>query len=607
MFVDDIPAQNAYFAFIIRSPKAKGTLKSINSPPLGFGYRLLKAQDIPGKNLLYGSDMPILAHEKISYIGEPVGLLVGPDKIKLAEYAHACTVEIEEEEACLSLAQSTVFFSEHEEEYGCPPKASGDIVVEGTYETGIQEHWYSEPHGAIAEISAKGQSEALYIKTASQSLEHVKNTVMDFLDLKAGQVFIANADLGIHLDGKTWYPSVIAALASLAAFITKKQVKLQLTREEDYLFSPKRTPSIIHIKSLLSSEGQMIETEVTMKIGFGAYAVQSEKILENAQDAFYGIYKTGKLNIKRTAVGYNVPPTGPFAGFGSSCASFALERHITKICDTFKEEGSLWRIARLQAKLRSRFQSDEKDNSAGNTQNNTGNMPSNDILRAVTEKSGYKRKWAAYELLRHTGSKETERILPQRGIGLALALAENNEEESQNHEKARHNPIAAAVIEVEIDRINYDATIRGIWIYITSSPLNDKVRAKYILRRSLIAALGWTSTEKIKFEDGKIVPAFCALYQLVSTHETPPIFVEFIEEDDKEEQDDHALESLPFSVIPAAYTQAISQAVNHHFERIPIIGQDLWRVINLMRLEEERKRAEEENKGKEEAADGEGV
>jgi CO/xanthine dehydrogenase Mo-binding subunit len=590
MFVDDIAVENACLARIIRAPAAKGKLLSVNCPPLAPEYSLIKAEHIPGKNTLIGSDMPLLAKDYISYIGEPVALLTGPDKLKLAEYAKECKVEIEPGEAFFSIANPEGFFSVREIESGSPPKSTGGILVEGCYETGIQEHWYSEAHGAIVEITEAETAVKLLVRTAAQETALVKKSIASVLNIEAENIKIELCELGIHLDGKIWYPAVIASLAALASFLTKKTVKLQLSREEDYLFSPKRTPSVIHIRSILNEEGQILSTGIDMKIGFGAYAVQSDKIIRTASDALLGIYKTGKLEIKSSALQYTVPPTGPFAGFGSSLASFALERHISKICDTFKEEGSDWRRTHLQSKLKSRLE-DEKDAS-----DKTG-----DILKAITEKSTYKRKWAAYELLRYRdfADKDAERILPERGIGLALSLAEGGDTAIENSERIQNNPIAAAVVEIEIDRIDYEAKTRNIWLYISSGRLKNQSKARKILRRASIAALGWTSTEKIKFENGKVTPEICALYQLLPASEMPPVTIEFIEEDDKNIQDENTLESLPFSVIPSAYTQAITQAVNHHFERIPITGQDVWRVMNIKRRAEEQRRAEADSKDKE--------
>ncbi|MDR2467336.1 MAG: molybdopterin-dependent oxidoreductase [Spirochaetaceae bacterium] len=581
MFVDDIPVENAYFAVIIRSPVAKGTLVSISCPHLDEEYTIIKASDVPGKNSLFNGCLPLLAQDEVSYIGEPVALLVGPSIIKLEEYAAKCVVIIEETLPEFSIEdayEAGDIFVRCEFESGYLPKAKGELVVEGHYETGIQEHWYSDPHGAIVISHSDG---SFTIKTASQRPEDVCKEVAQVLGIETIAITLENADLGIHLDGKIWYPSVISSLAALAAFKIKHTVKLQLTREEDYLYSPKRTPSVIHMHSLLTFDGQILETDVLVKIGVGAAGVLGKEILDEVCHSLRTVYKTGKLTIEALAIKTNVPPTGPCAGFGSSLAAFALERHVSKISDILSEESSEWRVLHLKSKLRERFGGAKDD----------GCLPY-DILNAVAKEANFKRKWAAYELLRERAGKEREQILPQRGIGISFSLAGRNSEtlEEQDALTARFSaPAAACVIEIEIDRVNYEARIRGIWLHIACGRPSGTAKAELVLRRAVLAALGWTSTEKIKFIEGKITPPLCALYELLPPSETPDIHISFAYEDCLPACDEAKLGELPFGAVSSAYTQAISQAVNHHFERIPITGQDVWRVISLKKQEFEKK------------------
>jgi CO/xanthine dehydrogenase Mo-binding subunit len=549
MFVDDFDAADAYFAVIIRSPVAIGKIKSVKCPPLiSSGYTLITEKDIPGENKLFNTDMPILAKDRVTYIGQPVALLVGPNKNRLNEYKLSCSVDIENDgEPDFSITDSKTIFSKKISESGNIPKTSGDIAIEGRYETGVQEHWYSEPHGALVKIS--NDKKSFIIKCATQDETWLKNSATAVLDIKAEQVTLENLDLGIHFDGKIWYPALIGSLAALASFVTKESIKLKLDREEDYLFSPKRTPSDMSIRSTVNSDGQVIETEIDVKIGFGAYAVLSEKMVETIIRSLSGMYKLGKLKITVSAMINNNPPMGPFAGFGSSLVFFGLERHISKICDTLDEEGSGWRASHLQGKLKI-----------------------GTFLDSICKDSEYKRKWAAYELLRHKSDKDP--VLPQRGIGLSIAFSEKEGENS---------PLAAAVVEVEIDKVNYEAKVRGVWFYTSIGHVKDRRKAEQNIRISICAALGWTFTEKIRLVDGSITPELCALYQFLTVSETPPIYIGFSDENDEDEISD-----LPFSVVPQAYTQAVSQAVDYHLGRIPITGLDVWRVINIRKLEAEK-------------------
>ncbi|MDR2510421.1 MAG: molybdopterin-dependent oxidoreductase [Spirochaetaceae bacterium] len=569
MFVDDIPVKDGFYAVIIRSPAAKGTLRQVRCPGLapGSGVTLITAADIPGNPDILEAGLPLLAGESVSYIGEPVAVLAGPRALQLEELAARCVVEVEQEKPEFLIEDAwdaESWFARQTREAGPQSRLKGELVVEGHYITGLQEHWYSEPHGAIAVPEGNG---GYTIKTSTQRPGELGAAVARALGVEAGKIKVENGELGIHFDGKLWYPSVIASLAALAAFVTKKTVKLQLTREEDYLYSPKRNISVLHVRSLLTFEGQILETDVLAKIGFGAAGVLAGAILDEVCDSLIGVYKLGRITIEALAIKTNNPPSGPFAGFGAALSSFAIERHLSKISDILGEGGAQGRGKRLKSKLKTRF-----DNAAC------------DILEAVSKESGFQRKWAAYELQRDKRGGEPERVLPQRGIGFAFALAGGGRETA---------PAAACVIEVEIDRVNYESKIRGIWLYVLCGRPSSPSHAELVLRRSVNAALGWTSTEKIRFVDGMIQPSVCALYQILPASETPPLHISFAYEAGAPECPEERLEELPFGTVSAAYTQAITQAINHHFERVPITGQDVWRVITMKKQEDAERQSGE--------------
>jgi CO/xanthine dehydrogenase Mo-binding subunit len=567
MFVEDMAPDGALYGRLIRSPVPAGRLTLITAPALPEGYRLLAAGDIPGVNALAGTDMPLLAERNVSYIGEPVALLVGAEKARVMALAERVVVSVAETQARLSIqdalpAGSSVTSTES----GAPAKTASALVVDGSYETGIQEHWPSTPAGAIAEYHPTSDGDTLHITVGTTRPERAREAVMAATGVE--RVVVEVAEVGSHLDGKTWYPATLAALAGVAALVMRATVKLCLTREEDYRYAPKRAPSIITIKSALDADGHPIDTRVDARVGFGAYLVDSEDILATVAASLTGLYKTGHLYITRAALRYNVPPTGAYAGAGGALAAFAMERHVAKICFTLNEEGAEWRRAHLLGKLKTRFELVGKKPA----------LTGDDMFSQITQDSGYKRKWAVYELLRQRYAAYDEQILPQRGIGFALCLAESAEVAG---DKAQQCPVAAAVVEVEVDRINYAARIRGLWLYVSGGPVSNRRTAEQLLRSGPTAALGWASTEKIKFIDGRVTPARSALYQLLPASATPCPRIALFCEPEHEAISDERLTSLPFSVIPAAYTQAITQAADFHFTRIPITGEDVWRVERI--------------------------
>jgi len=621
MFVDDISAKDALVCIIIRSPAAKGKIRGIRCPPLEEGCFLVTAADIPGVNRLPGSNMPVLAEDSVSYYGEPVALLAVPELGVPDGYFQACSVETEEEEPDFSLRSSgeepppeMIFYRNAVS--GPAGKESGkgesgknkageknqdETLIAGNYETRIQEHWYTEPHGALAEIRHDDGNDGrrrVIVKTSSQDAEYVRQTVAQVLNIGAEDVEVENFDPGIHFDGKLFFPSLVAALAALAAYKTKRAVKLRFTRNDDYLFSPKRTPSAISISSLTGKNGEILETSAGIQIFCGAYAIFEREIVNSNILPLISVYKLGRISVDAFAVKKNIPPAGPFAGFGTSIASYALERHIAHICDSLGEDGVNWRLANIRSGLKAAFGLPAGEAGAERGGAEKGGAEKNGAVSEVLEKcagaSDYRRKWAAYELLRRKHLEDAGRILPVRGIGLSFAVARgeipgNSVPDYAALSGVPAENIAACVVETEINKISYEPVVRHIWFFCggekaeTDNPAECGRPAEKIIRRSIVAALGWASTEKADYTEGKVVPDSSAFYHLPAVSETPEIHIGFAGLPGAGPVKDSALEELPFSTIPAAFAQAVTQATDYHFCRIPITGEDIWNIMKTRR------------------------
>jgi CO/xanthine dehydrogenase Mo-binding subunit len=673
-FVTDITIPDMYFAVTIRSPAAKGRLKGVSCPQCPAAYALITAKDIAGENKIDGFPVPVLAEDALTYIGEPVALLVGPDEVKLGEYAAQCAVLCDEEEP--SFAES-VIVAERNIVLGEPFDA--DMVkktIKGVYKTGIQEHWYSEPHSALAFFEKSKKNGGLIVYTATQWAFHVTRSVSQVLKIPAERVTVIPTKLGVHMDGKLWYPSLISCHAALAASLVNKPVKLCLTREEDFRFSPKRNASEIKITSSLDENGEVLGNDVSILVDLGANSVFSDEIIDKTCLGALGLYRIPFTSIKAKAIRTNIPAQGEFAGFGLSQGFFASEMQASRIADETRIDPTEWRKQRLLRK---------KDGLA------IADAPFKDlisiekVIETVSIMSDYERKWASYELLRLQGRVKPENK-PLRGIGIASAYQGNgffyhsktdkgvytveavlkeNERVAIRTSAATANsmwarilrqiaakildidedmveiavenapdsgpagnsrniavvaklvercclalkkqrasanlPLAvsksvkpiktpawsekkidknalssvswgAAVVEIEIESASYVPKIRGIWIFVDGGRILSEKRAERAMRSAIIHALGWASRENIAYTNGKIEDALIYNYDIPSPADIPPIYVQFL----KSNADPKGIGEIPFSVIPAAYAQAASQALDRVFEKIPLTSKAIW-------------------------------
>jgi CO/xanthine dehydrogenase Mo-binding subunit len=132
---------------------------------------------------------------------------------------------------------------------------------------------------------------------------------------------------------------------------------------------------------------------------------------------------------------------------------------------------------------------------------------------------------------------------------------------------------AAAVVEIEIDPVSLHPVTKGIWLAVEGGNILNERRARLTLKTSAIQALGWASREHLRYEEGKIPVECYRDYNIPAPEDIPPIAVDFLHSSAAIHK---GIGDLPFYCIPAAYVQAVSQAMDHHFEKIPLGEKDIW-------------------------------
>jgi CO/xanthine dehydrogenase Mo-binding subunit len=305
--------------------------------------------------------------------------------------------------------------------------ASAAGVLANTYKTGIQEHWYAEPCGAIAWPEGESQ---ITVRAATQWPFHVRRSVSACLGVPAASVQVLPTITGPHMDGKLWYPSLVSCHAALGAKIANKPVRLVLTREEDFAFSPKRSASVISIKTALNDKGEILAIDINAVASMGPYGVSAEETLDQIYLGSLGAYKIKNIKFSGTAVKTNIPPQGPFEGFGLAQGFFALERHVSCISDSLGVDAAQWR----------------KKNILGPEMWPSGLLLKDpplweQLIDMAVLNSDYNRKWAVYELLRQAQKRSPasspeqgpdaplenwpDRNESHRGIGIALGFQGN--------------------------------------------------------------------------------------------------------------------------------------------------------------------------------------
>ncbi len=327
-YVADIKIDNMLHALTVRSTIISGFIKNITLPDFPEGYYSVDYKDIPGKNfvkIIY-DDMPIFTEKKISYLHEPIMLIVGPDKAKVKELASKVKIEYEEIKPVFDWVNSAIHY--HFD------KGDGDLVfnkakkiITYDYETSYQEQAYLEPQGFIGYL----EGDKVTLIGSIQCPYYVKNAVIQALGVSDDLVRVIQPTVGGAFGGKEEFPSLIACQLAVAIKKIKQPIQLIYDREEDMLVTTKRHPSRIHFEAAIGKNKNILGLKTNVGIDAGSYIGLSGVVLSRALIACTGAYTIDNLSVDGDVFITNTVPNGAFRGFGAPQMFFAVEMFMEHI------------------------------------------------------------------------------------------------------------------------------------------------------------------------------------------------------------------------------------------------------------------------------------
>lgn len=348
-FVDDIITPDGLlYASVCYSEVAHGKILNIDftdAEKINGVKGIFTAKDIPGKNQI-GNIIPdevLLAEDEVEFIGQPVAVVVADDQLIANEAAGKIKIDIE----------ILPVITDAREAYKAgqlifPPRTFNlgdvencwdecDIIVEGTAESGGQEHLYLETQGAFAFPVEGG---GIKIISSTQSPTAVQRVSARILNLPMHKIEVDVLRLGGGFGGKEDQASPWAAICALAVYKLNRPVKLILPRQEDMRMTGKRHPYSSDFKIGLRKDGKIIGYEVTFYQNAGAAADLSPAILERT--LFHCTNSYFIPNVKATAISCktNLPPNTAFRGFGGPQGMFVIESAIYKAAEKMQIEPS---------------------------------------------------------------------------------------------------------------------------------------------------------------------------------------------------------------------------------------------------------------------------
>ncbi len=340
-FSSDLWAEGALWGKVLRSPHPAARITGIDTSRarnLPGVKAVLVADDVPG-NPFFGlemKDQPVFASDVARYMGEAVAAVAAdhPEVARKAAELIEVTYEpidplVDPERALDPVTPpmhpmgNTV---RHISVRHGDAVASGDVVVEGTYEVGMQDQAFMGPESGLAIPDEDGGVD-LFIST--QWLHVDRDQVADCLALPPDKVRLHLAGVGGAFGARE--DVSLQVHICLLALRTGRPVKMVFSREESFLGHVHRHPARMSYRHEADRDGRIVKIEAKILLDGGAYASSSTAVLANAACFAGGPYLVPNAVIDADVVRTNNPPCGAMRGFGAVQVCHAYEAQMDKL------------------------------------------------------------------------------------------------------------------------------------------------------------------------------------------------------------------------------------------------------------------------------------
>jgi CO/xanthine dehydrogenase Mo-binding subunit len=124
----------------------------------------------------------------------------------------------------------------------------------------------------------------------------------------------------------------IEPVAAVLSLLTRRPVRIQLSREEEFVTITKHAASV-RIVTGVSRDGMLLARRAECIFNTGAYADVGPRVAKNGGYGMAGPYRIPDISVDSYAVYTNLPPAGAFRAFGVPQGAWAYESQMDIIAD----------------------------------------------------------------------------------------------------------------------------------------------------------------------------------------------------------------------------------------------------------------------------------
>lgn len=210
--------------------------------------------------------------------------------------------------------------------------ADADYVLEDTYEVPRYSHCAIEFHAAVAKYDHSGR---LTVWASSQSPHTQRNlfaSALAPLGIRHNDVRVIAPHVGGGFGSKAGVTMEIIA-AAIAMKVQGHPVKVLWNREREFYNTYQRLGVVANLKIGVKKDGKITALQHDLYWDAGAYVEYAANVVNAVGLSAIGPYNIKNVSINSYCIYTNLPPGGPYRGFGYSEFLFGLESHMTRIAN----------------------------------------------------------------------------------------------------------------------------------------------------------------------------------------------------------------------------------------------------------------------------------
>jgi putative selenate reductase molybdopterin-binding subunit len=201
-----------------------------------------------------------------------------------------------------------------------------DIVVEGEYRVPFISHAVLEPHVCVAYLDGY---ERMIVVSSTQVPYHTRRQLAAVLQLPISRVRVVKPRVGGGFGSKQ--EMLLEPVAAALALKTRRPVRIEYSRQEEFTAGRFRHPMIIRMRSGVKRDGTLVAISMHSIGNAGAYGTHSFTVTRSTGHKTLCLYRAKAYLFQADAIYTNLPITGAMRGYGAPQGFFALESHIDEI------------------------------------------------------------------------------------------------------------------------------------------------------------------------------------------------------------------------------------------------------------------------------------